>query len=49
MRSPLDLVNWGEGVLGLKAIKKNIKILFEQIVKKRMIRGNFPDDSRMSD
>lgn len=49
MRSPLDLVNWGEGVLGLKAIKKNLKILFEQIVKKRMIRGNVPDDSRMSD
>jgi RNase P/RNase MRP subunit p30 len=41
MRSPVDLINWAQGVLGLRSVKKNLGILLERVLKKKLVRMNF--------
>jgi RNase P/RNase MRP subunit p30 len=44
-RSTADLTNWGEGILGLKNISKNISGLVERILKKKFSRSSRTGES----
>ena len=41
MKSPVDLANWAEGVLGLRGTKRNLGIFIDKILKKKLVRSNF--------
>lgn len=42
IRSVADLTNWGDNILGLRNVRKNITQLVANILKKRLVRSNFP-------
>jgi len=41
LKSGLDMWGWGEGVMGLKCVRKNSERLLEKIVRKKLVRSNF--------
>ena len=41
LRSPLDLANWGTGVLALRQCEKNAALLLDRALKKRMLETNY--------